>query len=282
MSGRRKSSDEDGVLSETTRQLIERLRRGGIHLNTADIDPQELDRLRAVLNERIESGMSGTELGRFVAQLYRGRDQDLGGLISRMSDRQFAYAEIALAVIELTGLSPLSDSLPAEVTRQPILGSNRRFYARSGTPTGVQASSTAVHGLTISERRGGQRPHIGLDPRINSHTAQQHRSPIPVHQPRSIRAPSWPRRVIEAAEAQQAATALVQLQQPHDSPSYISTIRPVRPSVSRDDSGEPPLLRPATIERIVRGSADVDHEARVQEQWDAWEAWDQRARRRAG
>lgn len=290
LSVRKRSNEEDDNVPEYTKRLVERLARGGMHLNLADIDLQELSRLRTVLNDRIESGLSGPELGQVIVQMYRRRDLGLGGLISRMANRQFSYAEIALATMELAGLSQPNDNLPAEVPRQPILGSNRRFSAHSCTSSTLQASRTLAHGLTVNERRGETRPHAMLHPPNRSLALHHGFSSIQPTRPRPrpvVRAPnnnrwsapSWPpRQVVEATTAVQQATTGASQPLQYSNSSRI--VRSKQPSIRRHDSDDIPLLRPATLERINRGFADEELDMRRRELGYAWEMKEQPAWRR--
>ncbi|QVM10137.1 hypothetical protein D8B26_004800 [Coccidioides posadasii str. Silveira] len=199
---------DDQEIPPPSWQLIDRLVRGGVYLEIENINSRERARVRGLVAEKIDSGMSGTEIGRFIVAQFRQNDQGLGHIITQMADRQFSYTDIALATMEILGLIDLREDLPG-LPRQPILGGERLYYAREVAQQNQQVPSTAAHDLTICQRRGGSRPHLPL--RTN-HTR------------------------LATGEGRRNMTA--------------ASIRSVQPATYDED---PPLLRPATLERIRRG-----------------------------
>ncbi|KJF60717.1 uncharacterized protein CIMG_12238 [Coccidioides immitis RS] len=199
---------DDQEIPPPSWQLIDRLVRGGVYLEIENINSRERARVRGLVAEKIDSGMSGTEIGRFIVAQFRQNDQGLGHIITQMADRQFSYTDIALATMEILGLIDLREDLPG-LPRQPILGGERRYYAREVAQQNQQVPSTAAHDLTICQRRGGSRPHL----------------PLRTNHAR-----------LATGEGKRNMTA--------------ASIRSVQPSTYDED---PPLLRPATLERIRRG-----------------------------
>ncbi|EEP77912.1 predicted protein [Uncinocarpus reesii 1704] len=134
--GASKATHEDYVVPGSSgsipAHLADRLRRGGVNVDVKKIDPQEKARIRALLSQKMDSGMTGVELGRFIVPHLQGKDQGLSNIITQMALHQFTYAEIAIATLELVGLLTHGEDFAA-VPRQPIMGGDRRFYSNSNT-----------------------------------------------------------------------------------------------------------------------------------------------------
>ncbi|KAI1910269.1 hypothetical protein LOZ12_002042 [Ophidiomyces ophidiicola] len=234
--------------------LFDRLQRRGVKINVDNIQPQDKSHLHSMLLEKIDSGMSGTEIGTFVVQQLQGKDQGLSNMFTQMIHHHFTYVEIALAAMELVGLANREDEFPG-LPRGPILGGERRYYSRGFSPPAGGRSNSAgkssSRGLTISERRGVGRAHIHLgglrNPMTRQSTEVGHskvRVQINKTTTTSFRAPSWPRQLMEDAEAGEAAQQI----------TVASAIRQVQPETHCAEGEEyPPLLQPATMDRILRG-----------------------------